>query len=84
MNYFVKISILLAGVAVANEAECDCYATTGVTSATYIHRIYHDFRYLDNTGSLYNDEPANITNDQDSSAAPIQPGFLASDAFVND
>ncbi|KAL2823724.1 concanavalin A-like lectin/glucanase domain-containing protein [Aspergillus cavernicola] len=69
MLSLVKISVFLAGVAAAQEA-------------TYAHRIFHDFRSLD--GSLYTCEPANITNDEQSSAAPVQSGYLTSDAFVND
>ncbi|KAL4816971.1 concanavalin A-like lectin/glucanase domain-containing protein [Aspergillus spinulosporus] len=84
MSSLLKISILLAGMAAAQNTECGCYSTDGVTAATYTNRIYHDFRSLDETGTLYTGEPANITNDDESSAAPVQTGYLTSDAFVND
>ncbi|KAL4935103.1 hypothetical protein BDV06DRAFT_207637 [Aspergillus oleicola] len=68
MLHLIKIA-LVAGAAVAQEA-------------TYAHRIFHDFRSLD--GSLYSSEPANITTDEESSAAPVQSGYLTSDLFIND
>ncbi|KAL4863178.1 hypothetical protein BDV12DRAFT_189852 [Aspergillus spectabilis] len=69
MFSLVKISFLLTGVAAAQEA-------------TYAHRIFHDFRALNKC--RYSGEPANITNDEASAAAPVQSGYLTSDAFVND
>jgi hypothetical protein len=77
----LKISIVLSSVAAVQAAY---HATAGDSEVTYAHRIYHDFRSLDDTGNLYKSEPANITSDEESSAAPIQEGYLASDAFVND
>ncbi|KAL3472069.1 concanavalin A-like lectin/glucanase domain-containing protein [Aspergillus californicus] len=74
-----KIAILLAGVAAAHK-ERRCAGS----APSYTHRIFNDFRSLDTAGNLYNAEPANITNDEDSSAASVQTGFLTSDAFVND
>lgn len=81
MISLVKISILLSSVAGAQAAYS---ATTGDSAVTYAHRLFHDFRSLDDTGNLYTSEPANITNDEDSTAAPVQPGYLSSDAFIND
>lgn len=81
MISLLKISILLAGTVGAQAAY---HATTGGAEATYAHRLFHDFRSLDDTGNLYSSEPANIASDEESSAAPVQPGYLSSDAFVND
>jgi len=81
MISLLKISILLAGTVGAQAAY---HATTGGAEATYAHRLFHDFRSLDDTGNLYSSEPSNITSDEESSAAPVQPGYLSSDAFVND
>ncbi|KAL4786926.1 concanavalin A-like lectin/glucanase domain-containing protein [Aspergillus varians] len=78
MISLVKVSILIAGIAGVAAAKGSCKAPK------YAHHLYHDFRSLDDTGELYNSEPANITSDAQSSAAPVQPGYLTSDAFVND
>jgi hypothetical protein len=69
MFSLVKISLLVAGVAAAQEA-------------TYAHRIFHDFRSLNKC--RHSGEPANITNDEESAAAPVQSGYLTSNAFVSD
>ncbi|KAL2783864.1 concanavalin A-like lectin/glucanase domain-containing protein [Aspergillus keveii] len=65
----LKISLVLAGVAAAQDA-------------TYANRIYHDFRSLNKCGSAT--EPANITNDAESAAATVQSGYLTSEAWIND
>ncbi|KAL3472462.1 concanavalin A-like lectin/glucanase domain-containing protein [Aspergillus californicus] len=72
MFSLIKLSIL-AGVTLALPRHN--------AQANYAHRIFHDFRSLD--GSLYS-KPANITNDEESAAATVQPGYLTSDAWVND
>ncbi|KAL4916786.1 concanavalin A-like lectin/glucanase domain-containing protein [Aspergillus aurantiobrunneus] len=82
MFSLAHIFFLLAGVAAAQSSGGD--ATTGISAASYTHRIFHDFRSLDDSGGLYSSEPARIANDEDSSAAPIQPGYLTSDGFVRD
>jgi hypothetical protein len=64
-----KISVLFLGVAAAQET-------------TFPHRIFHDFRSLD--GRLYPSKPANITNDEESSSASVQSGYLTSNVFTND
>ncbi|KAL2849685.1 concanavalin A-like lectin/glucanase domain-containing protein [Aspergillus pseudodeflectus] len=65
----LKVSLVLAGVAAAQDA-------------TYAHRIYHDFRSLNKCG--FASEPANITTDAESAAATVQSGYLTSDAWIND
>ncbi|KAL4899433.1 hypothetical protein BDW74DRAFT_171487 [Aspergillus multicolor] len=85
MNTLLKASVLLSGAALAAcRPAASGYTTTGTTAATYANRIYHDFRSLDDTGSLYTSEPAKINTDAESSAATVQEGYLTSDAFIND
>ncbi|KAL2863280.1 glycoside hydrolase family 16 protein [Aspergillus lucknowensis] len=85
MNSLLKIAVLAAVVAAQCTDSCPpSHATEGASPATYAHRIFHDFRNLDETGSLYQGEPANITTDAESAAAPVQEGYLTSDAFVRD
>ncbi|KAJ0418759.1 concanavalin A-like lectin/glucanase domain-containing protein [Aspergillus carlsbadensis] len=69
MLSILKISLVLAGVAAAQEA-------------TYAHRIFHDFRSLQKC--TYAGEPANITTDAESAAATVQAGYLTSEAWIND
>ncbi|KAL2852068.1 concanavalin A-like lectin/glucanase domain-containing protein [Aspergillus pseudoustus] len=69
MLSLLKISLLLVGVAVAQDA-------------TYANRIYHDFRSRNRCGLA--SEPANITTEDESISASVQPGYLTSDTFVND
>ncbi|KAL4959670.1 glycoside hydrolase family 16 protein [Aspergillus stella-maris] len=69
MLHLTKLSLLLAGAAVAQDA-------------TFANRIFHDFSSLD--GSQYSGEPANIMTEEQSSAATVQSGYLTSDSFVND
>ncbi|KAL4880652.1 concanavalin A-like lectin/glucanase domain-containing protein [Aspergillus karnatakaensis] len=59
-------------------------SSTPIRNPSYAHRIFHDFRNLDDTGSLYNGEPAQIETDEESSSATVQEGYLTSSAFTND
>lgn len=62
---------------------CDCYVTSGASSAYYTHHQFFDFRYLRNGTAVYDHEPADISNGQDQRADVWQQGYVNSTAFAD-
>jgi hypothetical protein len=60
--------------------DCDCYVTSGPSSAYYSYHRFFNFSNL--TSSDYAEEPANVT-DIDDGDAEGQPGYLHSSAFTD-
>ncbi|KAK4937715.1 hypothetical protein LTR10_021725 [Elasticomyces elasticus] len=66
-----------------NSPDCDCYVTNGSSSAFFEYHRFYDFRNVGD-GSIYDHEPANVTNSQSNGDEPGQQGYLNTSAFAKD
>ncbi|KAL6247615.1 hypothetical protein RBB50_004963 [Rhinocladiella similis] len=66
-----------------NSPKCDCYVTNGRSSAFFQYHRYFDFGDV-STDSVYDSEPANVTDSQSSGDEPSQQGYIRSHAFSKD